>query len=76
MGRANHGVNGYKVNGYGYEEQFPCQFLLLFWVHFDRVTHGVDGMETMVQLQVGTELPILFPRFSKLRLKTEINPVL
>src|SRR5882757_11276094 len=30
------------VHGYGYEKQFPCQFLG-FWVRFDRVTHGVDG---------------------------------
>src|SRR5882757_7018128 len=38
-------VHGYGDNGYGYEEQFPCQFFC-FWVRLDRVTHGVDGYGT------------------------------
>src|SRR5882757_4651103 len=38
-------VHGYRDNGYGYEEQFLCQFFC-FWVCLDRVTHGVDGYGT------------------------------
>jgi len=34
------------------------------------------GMETMGIAAVGTELPILFPRFFKAEIQTEINPVL
>jgi len=65
-----HGVNGYQDNGYGYKEQLPCQFMC-FWV-----THGVDVYESN-GTAAGRHRTILFSRdFSKLRLKTEINPVL
>jgi len=35
-------VNGYKVNRYGYGEQFPYQFFV-FLGAFWQGNHGVDG---------------------------------